>query len=65
MSSGALLATEKCLLVGLLRATPVFATDQVLHFPIYTVILPAGGLQNSDGLTVIPGPFYTVIYLQI
>ena len=32
--SGALLETKNCLLVGHLRATPVFATAQVVHFPI-------------------------------
>ena len=43
------LATENRLLVGHLSATPLFDTAQVVHFPIYTVILLASGLQNSDG----------------
>ena len=34
MRNGALLATENRLLVGHLRATPLFATAQVVHFPI-------------------------------
>ena len=61
MRSVAHLATENRLLIGHLCATPLFATAQVVHFPILTVLLLTGGLQDSDGLTVIPGPFYTVI----
>ena len=34
MRSGALLATENRLLIGHLCATPLFATAQVVHFPI-------------------------------